>query len=173
MSDFEQTTPESEQGKAFFEELLWVHSVVRRDLVIVRSLADEVLDDLPAEDVQAQIDELQTNGPLWQLKDNCLNYCRFVHGHHGAEDALLFPRLRMTNPGLAPVVDKLEADHRVVSDLLDDVEDAARALSADDCEATRERVSNALKLLETELLTHLAFEEEFAGPTIRRMSSPY
>jgi hemerythrin-like domain-containing protein len=171
VSDFEAVTPESEQGKAMFDELLWVHSVVRRDLAIVRSLAEEVLADLPAEDVQARIDELQTNGPLWQLKVNCLNYCRFVHGHHGAEDALLFPRLRLANPGLAPVVDKLEADHRVVSDLLDDVEGSARALSDDDGEVARRRVSTALSLLESELITHLAYEELEAGPTIRRMTS--
>jgi hypothetical protein len=48
---------------------------------------------------------LQTNGPLWQLRMNCLSYCAHVHMHHGAEDALLFPGLRRVEPGLGPVIE--------------------------------------------------------------------
>jgi hypothetical protein len=68
--------PETEQGRALFHELLWVHSVVRRDLETVRRLAAEVVDGLPAKQLNAELDELQTNGPPWQLKVNCLRYCR-------------------------------------------------------------------------------------------------
>jgi hypothetical protein len=146
-----------------------VHGVIRRDLDTVRSLAVEVGEGLSPEELQGALKELQTNGPLWQLKINCLRYCRFVHMHHGAEDALLFPSLRRANPGLAPVVDRLEADHRRVSDLLGDVERGAAALTDVDCDATRERVALALDVLAEHLLAHLDFEERNAGPTIRRM----
>jgi Hemerythrin HHE cation binding domain len=128
-------SPETEQGKAIFQELLWVHGAIRRDLATVEELAAEVLAGLPAEEARERVEELKTNGPLWRLKVNCLRYCRFVHSHHNAEDALFFPTLRAANPGLAPVVDKLEADHRTVSDLLDEVEVAAGDLDGDD--ATR------------------------------------
>ena len=50
---------------------------------------------------------------------------------------LLFPELRRSNPALAPVVDKLQADHEHVSTLLDDVETAARELGDDDSPAAR------------------------------------
>jgi Hemerythrin HHE cation binding domain len=81
----------SDTGQAFpaeeglVGELKWVHAMIRQDLRTVRRLAAEV-----------------TAGPLWQLKVNCLRYCRFVHMHHHAESAFLFPRLRRSNPALGP-----------------------------------------------------------------------
>jgi iron-sulfur cluster repair protein YtfE (RIC family) len=152
-----------------FEELLWVHSIVRRDLGIVEQLAAEVDDGLPGEAVEAALAELKTRGPLWRLKVNCLRYCRFVHAHHGAEDVLLFPALRATDPAIGPVVDRLEADHRRVSDLLDRVEAAARTLTDTEGETARQDVVESLQDLHGHLLEHLDYEERHAGPTIRRL----
>ena len=39
----------------------------------------------------------------------------------------MFPALRRSNPDLTAVVDKLEADHRAISALLDEVEDSGKA----------------------------------------------
>ena len=161
--------PETEQGRAPFQELLWVHRVVRSDLETVRRLAGEVVDGLPAEQLNAELDELQTNGPLWQLKVNCLRYCRFVHRHHNAEDVLLFPRLRAGTTTIGPVVDKLEADHRRVSDDLDEVEAAAVQLTNGESATARQRVAEGLNVLAENLLAHLDFEEREAGPTLRRL----
>ena len=72
-----------------FQELLWVHSAIRRDLEIVEKLAAEVSEGLPGEALQDALGELETTGPLWQLKMNCLNYCGHVHAHHSAENVLL------------------------------------------------------------------------------------
>jgi hypothetical protein len=157
--------PETPPGKALFDELLWVHSMIRRDLETISTLSAEVLAGLPAQEARERIEELKTAGPLWQLKVNCLRYCRFVHMHHNAEDALFFPTLRAANPGLAPVVDKLEADHRSVSDLLDAVDAAAAGL--DDDEPSRQLLADRLTVLGEELLAHLDYEERSAGPTIR------
>src|SRR5258705_10864508 len=92
--DAEWNDAETDRGRALFEELLWVHSIIRRDLKIVEQLAREVGEGLPGEAVQDALEGLKTNGPLWQLKLNCLRYCSHVHAHHGAEDVLLFPALR-------------------------------------------------------------------------------
>src|SRR6266851_1298905 len=100
------------------------------------------------------------SGPLWQLRINCLHYCRFVHSHHGVESMLLFPELRRADPALDPVVDKLEADHARVSGLLDDVEAAAGELSAAEDPAARQRLTAALHVLSEDLLAHLQYEEE-------------
>jgi hypothetical protein len=161
--------PETEQGRALFRELVWVHSAIRRDLETVRRLADEVLDGLPAGMLNDELKDLQANGPLWQLKINCLRYCRFVHLHHGAEDVLLFPRLRETDPAIGPVVDRLEDEHRRVSDQLDEVEAAALQLTNREGEAARRRVADGLTTLAEDLLAHLEFEEREAGPTLRRL----
>jgi hypothetical protein len=167
MTTFE-ATPETDRGRAMFEALLWVHSAIRRDLEVVERLAADVGNGLPGEAVQATLAELKTTGPLWQLKVNCLRYCSFVHAHHGAEDVLLFPALRAANPSIGPAVDRLEADHARVSDLLDVVEAAARELTATDDDARR-RVIDGLEELHLHLLEHLEYEERNAGPTMRRL----
>jgi hypothetical protein len=156
---------ETEAGRALFQELLWVHGHIRSDLDVVRRLAVEVRDGLPADELHAELRSLKTNGPLWRLKVNCLNYCRFVHGHHNAEDVMFFPKVLRSSPDAAPVVERLEAEHRRVSDDLDAVEAAARALDDD-----RHRVVEALEALEANLLAHLDYEELNLGPAIRRMT---
>ena len=148
-------------GEAFFEELQWVHGMIRRDLETVRGLAERAR-ELPADELAAEVGALRANGPLWALKVNCLHYCRFVHGHHHLEDVALFPALRAADPELTPVVDRLEGDHRRVAAQLDEVE---AAVAADD----RDRLVPALNTLTETLLEHLAFEEESIGPTLRSL----
>jgi hypothetical protein len=160
---------ETDRGRAIFEELLWVHSIIRRDLETVEKLAADVNEGLPGDAVQEALGELKTNGPLWRLKVNCLRYCSHVHAHHGAEDVLLFPALRAADPSIGPVVDRLEADHSRVSDLLDVVEAAARALTESDAGVARRRVIDGLHDLHVHLLEHLDYEERRAGPAMRRL----
>jgi Hemerythrin HHE cation binding domain len=141
---------------------------VRRDLARVEGLAREVAAGMPGPELEAELAELKTAGPLWQLKVNCLRYCRFVHLHNNLEDAMLFPALRDADPAIGPVVDRLEADHRRVSDLLDTVEAAAARLTAAEDDA-RGDVVLALEELQAHLLEHLDYEELNAGPVLRRL----
>ncbi len=144
-----------------------MHGLIRRDLRTVRGLAADLDNGLSGDEAVTALQSLEVSGPLWQLKINCLQYCRFVHSHHHAESVLLFPRLRRTNPGLGPVVDKLEADHATVSDLLDDVSAAAADLAGQEEPATRKRLIDALADLSTVLLAHLDYEEEHIAGTLR------
>ena len=148
-------------------ELKWVHDIIRRDLRTVRQLAADAAAGRAAGEIQAGLRSLAAAGPLWQLKIGCLHYCRFVHSHHHAESVLLFPALRRTNPALNPVVDKLEADHDRVSDLLDGVETAAQALGGAEDPAVRSRLVTALQQLSADLLAHLQYEEDHISDTLR------
>jgi hypothetical protein len=161
--------PETEIGRALLEELLWVHSMIRRDLTTVRQLAADVATSMPPHEVAEEIKHLKRGGKLWQLKMGCLRYCRFVHSHHNLEDAAFFPSLRAANPALHAVVDKLEDDHRKVSDLLDAVEEGADILTKIDSEAVRRSIVDTLTVLSERLLEHLDYEELNVGPTLRRM----
>jgi hypothetical protein len=154
-----------------FNELLWVHSMIRRDLEVVSRLAGAAAEGVDPIEIRAEIAALKTNGPLWQLKVNCLHYCRFVHSHHRMEDVAIFPTLRRVNPELEPVVDRLEADHRAVSVLLDRVEAAAEALVGEGEQAQRDELVAALESLAETLLEHLAFEERSLEATLGRMGS--
>jgi len=165
------TDPPNPRGEAMVAELRWVHDMIRRDLATVRRMADEVAAGRPAGDVRAGLASLASSGPLWQLKINCLRYCRFVHSHHTAESIMLFPALRRANPELNPVVDKLEADHASVAGLLDEVDAAAQALGDQEDPAVRDRLAQALRTLSADLLAHLQYEEEQISDTLRTLSA--
>ena len=161
--------PGSDVG--LFGELLWVHGMLRRDLALCLELAARLEAGAPVTDARETVGELQTSGLLWTLRTRCLGYCTFVHHHHGAEDALVFPAVRATDPErYSAVVDKLMADHQVVAVLLDEVEVAAHGLDVDvsaDPEVLRVRLVKGLTDLSDHLLEHLAYEEDALGPVLR------
>jgi hypothetical protein len=148
-------------------ELKWVHGMVRRDLRACQDLAVAVAAGAPPVDIRARVRELQTGGPLFQLRVNCLQYCQFVHHHHALEDLALFPAVRKAAPQLGPAVDKLEADHQKVSGLLDQVESATSSLAdQQDTPFARARLVQALNELATQLLEHLNYEETVLAPVL-------
>ena len=156
------------QGEALVEELRWIHTVVRQNLDTIMDVSAAVLGGAASEAIQAQIAELSATSAVWTLRVNCMRYCRLVHGHHHHEDVAWFPALRAANPALGTVIDRLEADHRIVSDLLDRVEAAAERLGSDD--AARPELAAALRALAEHLLSHLDYEEEQLNPTLRRLA---
>ena len=167
VTETQTPTPQNPRGEAMAAELKWVHDMIRRDLQTIRQLAADAAVGRAAEEIRAGIRSLATSGPLWQLKVGCLHYCRIVHSHHHLESAMLFPALRRANPALNPVVDKLEADHAHVSDLLDEVEAASHQLSEAGEPVARERLVTALRTLSEDLLAHLQYEEEHISGTLR------
>ena len=154
-------------GVLMHRQLKLVHQMLRSDLAVCRDLAGEIAAGAEAAEISEQIAALRTRSPLWTLQVNCLYHCRVVHAHHGLEDADMFPALRRSNPGLSAVVDKLEADHRAISELLDDVEESAGELDDTTADPARQRLVIALGRLEEDLLAHLAFEEESIAETMR------
>ena len=118
--------------------------------------------------VRAAIGSLQTHRPLWKLRVTCLYYCRFVHSHHTAEDWALFSALRRSGPALGPIVDRRQAEHRRVSNHLDEVEAAADDLVGHDSAVARTRVVEALRAVAEHLLAHLDHEEQAITPTLQQ-----
>jgi hemerythrin-like domain-containing protein len=143
--------------------------VIRRDLNTLQRLAEAVVAGLDPLDVQRELKRLETTGPLWHLKVNCLRYCRFVHGHHDFEDTAWLPAIRRADVSMEPVADRLDEEHRRISDQLDHVSSVAAALTETDDDDARQRVVDALNALAGDLLEHLAYEELSAGPVLRRM----
>ncbi len=149
-----------------FRELLYIHSFLRRDLQTVRRLADEARDGLSPQTILAEIRNLETNSPLWQLKFGCMHYCRFVHTHHTIEDAAVFPMVRKHDPSLSSVVDRLEEDHLKVHHITERIVAVADGVVSDSSGVSRFQLVEALTELEEHLLGHLALEEESLGPLL-------
>ena len=154
-------------GEALVQELLWVHGIIRHNLETIAVVIEQIGNGAPVEQVRAQIDDLAATSVIWTLRVNCLQYCSLVHHHHRLEDIALFPGLRRVNTGLHSVIDKLEADHAIVSGYLAAVETAAARIVAD--EAARVELADALSKLTEHLLTHLDYEEANLSPTLRRL----
>ena len=157
------------RGEALYEELLFIHGMIRQSLDTVSELVEGIDGGAPAEEIKARLEELSSTSLLWRLRESCMQYCYFVHLHHNHEDAKWFPALRGVNPELHPVIDRLEADHRLVSEYLDDVEEAAGRIVDD--EPARADLVSRLRRLADHLLAHLDYEETNLAPTLRRIRS--
>ena len=149
--------------QALAGQLVWVHEMLRRDLASARGLAEEAANGLPADAVRSGLTELESQGPLFRLRTTCLGYCQLLHSHHGGETDLLFPAVRTAAPHLAAAVDRLEAEHRTVSTLLDEIEGVAADLGPD---TARRTLARALNRLSAVLEDHLAYEEEVLVPVL-------
>jgi hypothetical protein len=167
-----EDSPETARGRWLYEALLSVHALIRSDLARVEQLAAAILDGLPAQEVREELEALKGNSMLWQFQVSCLRYCAFVHMHHHAEDVQFFDELEQTNPAITPIVERLRAEHRAVSDYLDTVEAATRALTDDDSDHPRRTVADALDALKRHLLAHLDYEEQNVATTARRLPDP-
>ncbi len=159
----EITSPPKE---GMFRELLYIHTILRRDLQTVRRLAAAARDGLPPQAILDEIRDLETNSPLWRLKFGCMHYCRFVHTHHTIEDAALFPMVRKHAPSLGSVVDRLEEDHLTVHHITERIAAVAGRITTDETGPATAELAAALTDLEEHLLAHLAFEEESLGPLL-------
>jgi hypothetical protein len=148
-------------------ELKAIHDMLRRDLATCRRLATAAAHGAPPAQVRAGLNQVRSKGPLFQLRANCVQHCHAVRSHHEGEDAGLFQSVRRSAPDLRAAVDQLQAEHQVVSDLLDQVEGAARAL--ENSLASRTRLADALTTLSARLLAHLDFEEKVLGPALLTM----
>jgi hypothetical protein len=162
-----EARPETARGQWMYEALLTVHAHIRRDLDLIEALAEQALEGVEAEELRRQVHDLKRGSMLWRLQINCLRYCSFVHSHHSAEDADFFAELRDTNPAISPVIDRLQGEHRRVSDDLDDVE--AGQGSGGRGQQARAALVDTLRALRENLLAHLDYEERSIEATVRRV----
>ncbi|MFF5258204.1 nitroreductase/quinone reductase family protein [Actinomadura viridis] len=121
-----------------------VHDAFRRELALIRK-------------------EIAGAGPRLgaQLRINCLTVCQGLRNHHGGEDGALFPFLADRRPELAPVLERLDAEHRTIAALLGDLQEAVSADGADPALVRAE-----VERLTEELEAHLDYEEEHLIPIL-------
>ena len=168
------TGPASDPARAYTPEeqaagqhLVDVHDALRSELTQLRDLVQQVsTGHAGAGAARSHIATMTLRQNSWTLGVYCASYCRIVTGHHGLEDQSVFPHLRSRDPRLAPVIDRLEAEHHVIAEVLERVDQALVAMvSQRDGLA---QVQAAVDLLTDTLLSHLAYEErELVEPLAR------
>jgi hemerythrin-like domain-containing protein len=147
--------------------LIDVHDMLRTELTQLRDVVAQVAQGaMAAGAARSLINTMALRQNNWTLGAFCESYCRIVTGHHGLEDSSVFPHLRRSDPRLAPVLDRLQDEHEVIADVLDQVDEALVGL------VTRPdgmgEVQAAVDLLTDTLLSHLSYEErELVEPLAR------
>ncbi|MEV4177601.1 LLM class flavin-dependent oxidoreductase [Nonomuraea sp. NPDC049709] len=159
--------PYTARERANGRHLIDVHDHLRAELAQLRDLADQVAAGvLDPGAARSHISTMTMRQNNWTLGAYCETYCRLVTMHHSAEDAMLFPQLRRTEPGLAPVLDRLREEHHAIHKVLEQVDRALVAFVTDPAGLTGLRA--AVDLLTDSLLSHLSYEErELVEPLAR------
>jgi hemerythrin superfamily protein len=140
------------------EHLVEVHDMFRRELGELRELLSRVREGaLSAGDARLGLNAMAMRQNDWTLGAVCARYCAGVTNHHHLEDEGIFPHLRQSDASLAPVLDRLAAEHLEIHD----------AIEAVDTELVRhmnepshfEGIESAINALSRTLLAHFEYEE--------------
>ncbi|MFI6737011.1 LLM class flavin-dependent oxidoreductase [Nonomuraea sp. NPDC050451] len=147
--------------------LIDVHDHLRAELAQLRDLVDQVASGaIDAGTARSHINTMTMRQNNWTLGAYCESYCRLVTMHHTAEDAMVFPHLRRTEPALAPVLDRLQEEHHAIHKIIERVDRALVAFVGDPDGLGRLR--ETVDLLTDSLLSHLSYEErELVEPLAR------
>ncbi|TQM57278.1 LLM class flavin-dependent oxidoreductase [Humibacillus xanthopallidus] len=147
------------------QHLIDVHDHLRGELAQVRDVIDQVRRGLlSVGQARSVINTMTMRQNSWTLGAYCESYCRIVTGHHTLEDRSIFPHLRRRQPSLTHVIDRLEQEHHVIADVLEQVDEALVGMVGSDGYGTAGRealdeLQRAVDLLTDTLLSHLAYEE--------------
>jgi hemerythrin-like domain-containing protein len=131
---------------AWDRELAAAHQRLRRALRVARDALDTE-------------DTVGVQSARADLTLYCHGFCVALGGHHGREDAALFPRLSAQYPALRPTMAKLRQDHELIASLLAQFD---QAVSSD---ARPAELSLQLDGLAAIMESHFRYEErQLLGP---------
>jgi len=146
------------RGRLIGAHLIEVHDHLRSELTRVRDLIRQVREGaVDAGGARSAINEMTMRQNDWALGAYCASYCRFVTGHHMLEDEAVFPHLRAAEPGLGPVIDRLTDEHKIIHQVLNDLDQALVDHLRDPGDFAG--LQQAADILTDTLLSHLAYEE--------------
>ncbi len=158
----------SADQQAAGQHLIDVHDGLRAEVGRIRELIEQLASgSVDANAVRTLINRMTIRQNNWTLGVYCQSYCRMVSGHHTLEDEGIFPHLRRSDPALESVIDRLGAEHEVIAELLDRVDEALVDLAAGEPDGLAE-VRAAVDLLTDAMASHLSYEEhELVEPIAR------
>jgi hypothetical protein len=149
----------NESDRSYARELVGVHNHLRSELDGLRDMISQVAaGSLDVATARSEINKLTMRQNQWTVGAYCESYCRLVGLHHTIESTQLFPGLSRLDGRLAPVTDRLHAEHEIIAGLLSRVDAALVALVTDPVRGMP-ALEAAVDLLTDALLSHLSYEE--------------
>jgi len=165
----EEQEPISAAGRTGQQTLLAVHVHLRQELEQLRGVIQAVTDGrASAAAARSHLNQMTMRQNYWTLGAFCAAYCRVVSVHHAIEDDRLFADLRVADASLAPVLDRLSAEHEVIASVIAEVDAALVATIGD--ESRLDEARRGVDRLADALLPHLDYEEEQLLEPIGRLA---
>ena len=149
----------TESDRSYARDLVGVHNHLRSELDGLRDMISQVAaGSLDVATARSEINKLTMRQNQWTVGAYCESYCRLVGLHHTIESTQLFPGLSRLDGRLAPVTERLHAEHEIIAGLLSRVDAALVALVTDPVRGMP-ALEAAVDLLTDALLSHLSYEE--------------
>ena len=149
----------TESDRSYARDLVGVHNHLRSELDGLRDMISQVAaGSLDVATARSEINKLTMRQNQWTVGAYCESYCRLVGLHHTIESTQLFPGLSRLDRRLAPVTERLHAEHEIIAGLLSRVDAALVALVTDPVRGMP-ALEAAVDLLTDALLSHLSYEE--------------
>jgi iron-sulfur cluster repair protein YtfE (RIC family) len=136
-----------DRARALGHELVRVHQWLRDELARLH-------DELDNGDID-----------LTPLRVHCVALCAALTRHHTSEDAVAFPSLAGQLPELAPVLEQLSEDHRLVEDIVRRLRQLLSTVTPETVEEVRREVDGLSAILES----HFRWEEKALVDALERL----
>ncbi|WP_410216961.1 hemerythrin domain-containing protein [Paracoccus sp. (in: a-proteobacteria)] len=90
----------------------------------------------------------------------CGRDCALLQNHHDIEEQWMFPAIaQRAGPPLAPVLQRLIAEHKVIHRLIHELHEAAEALVAEPSPAAMDLCTERFQRLDQAIRSHFGYEE--------------
>jgi hypothetical protein len=168
------TTPEPAPEVSFTphgilvgRHLVDVHEHYRGELRELRGLLKRVAQGvITAGQARGELNEFALRANNWAFGEMCQRQCVSFVEHHTLESGSIFPHLGSRQRSLQDVLDRLDAEHHVIGQVLKDLDAALVHLARNPTEL--DPITEAVDLLTDTMLSHFAYEErELIAPLAR------
>jgi alkanesulfonate monooxygenase SsuD/methylene tetrahydromethanopterin reductase-like flavin-dependent oxidoreductase (luciferase family)/hemerythrin-like domain-containing protein len=154
-------------AEAIGNHLTDVHGNLRRELEkILEALKGVKTGAMSVGRARSLLNEMTLRQNNWNIGAYCAAYCTRLTRHHGIEDESIFPHLRRSDAGLAPVIDRLEQEHVIIHEVIEGIDRALVNLVRKEDDFTE--LQDAMDILSDSLLSHLAYEEQQLSEPLAR-----
>lgn len=158
VTDPGQPAEVSANGRAAARHIVDVHDGYRAEMLQVLDVLDQVQrGTLDIGTAQSTLARMTIRANDWTLGGYCMAQCRELTEHHGIEDDSVFPYLRRCNSNLAPVLDRLDDEHRAIHELLERVD--VELITLVQNPTAYGPLRNLMGLLHDTIMSHFSYEE--------------
>jgi hypothetical protein len=106
---------------------------------------------------RGELNEFALRADNWAFGGLCQRQCVSLVEHHTVESGSIFPHLRRRQRSLRDVLDRLDAEHHVIGEVLEGIDAALVHLARNPTEVGP--ITEAIDLLTDIMLSHFAYEE--------------